>query len=70
MIGQPITRQDAKLCEDLKGQGIKQQVYLEERMLKCLHSCGPLGRVPMNHGSHQVNGIRAGIWDELLQRGG
>ena len=41
--------------------------HLEEGMLQCLHSCGPLGRVPLTHGSHQVNGIGAGIWDELLQ---
>ena len=39
-------------------------------MLQCLYCTGASGRVPLAHGSHQVNGFRAGIRDQLLQRCG
>ncbi len=44
--------------------------YLEEGMLQSLHSRGALGRVPLAHGSHEINGIRAGVGYQPLKGGG
>ena len=43
---------------------------LEEWMLQCLNSCGSLGRVPLAHGSHEIDCIRTSTGYELLQRRG
>ncbi len=37
-------------------------------MLQSLHSGRALGRVPLAHGSHQINSVWAGIWYQLLER--
>jgi len=39
-------------------------------MLQSLHSSGALGRVPLAHGSHQINGIRASVGYQPLKRCG
>lgn len=36
-------------------------------MLQGLDSCGSLGRVPLAHGSHEIDCIRTSIGYELLQ---
>ena len=44
--------------------------HLEEGMLQSLDSSGALGRVPLAHGSHEINGIRAGVGYQPRTGGG